>query len=166
MFALVGLPYTLKFLWAPLTDRFGVPLLGRRRGWLQRLAGLGTHTELAWRDARSLRLPQSINAFDDTRLNRDLYFWLAALAACEYSHDDDWFTHSQALTRRTLRRYPGLAARYRRLCQAHLARRPDPQRLPANEARREQAILYNSARRCEVHKLLTGEIGFEYQLTT
>jgi nitric oxide reductase NorD protein len=112
----------------------------RRRGWLQRLAGLGTHTELAWRDARSLRLPQSINAFDDTRLNRDLYFWLAALAACEYSHDDDWFTHSQALTRRTLRRYPGLAARYRRLCQAHLARRPDPQRLPANEARREQAI--------------------------
>ena len=32
--------------------------------------------------------------------------------------------------------------------------------------RREQAILYNSARRCEVHKLLTGEIGFEYQLTT
>jgi PAT family beta-lactamase induction signal transducer AmpG len=34
LFALVGLPYTLKFLWAPLTDRFGVPLLGRRRGWL------------------------------------------------------------------------------------------------------------------------------------
>jgi PAT family beta-lactamase induction signal transducer AmpG len=34
LFALVGLPYTLKFLWAPLTDRFTVPLLGRRRGWL------------------------------------------------------------------------------------------------------------------------------------
>jgi len=34
LFALVGLPYTLKFLWAPLTDRFSVPLLGRRRGWL------------------------------------------------------------------------------------------------------------------------------------
>ena len=111
-----------------------------RRGWLQRLAGLGTHTELAWRDARSLRLPQSINAFDDTRLNRDLYFWLAALAACETSADDNWFTHSQALTRRTLRRYPGLAARYHRLCHAHLARRPDPQRLPASEARRELAI--------------------------
>ncbi len=34
MFALVGLPYTLKFLWAPLLDRFTLPLLGRRRGWL------------------------------------------------------------------------------------------------------------------------------------
>ncbi len=32
--ALVGLPYTLKFLWAPLFDRFTPPFLGRRRGWL------------------------------------------------------------------------------------------------------------------------------------
>src|SRR3978361_1245328 len=32
--SLVGLPYTFKFLWAPLMDRFGLPWLGRRRGWL------------------------------------------------------------------------------------------------------------------------------------
>jgi PAT family beta-lactamase induction signal transducer AmpG len=32
--SLVGLPYTFKFLWAPLLDRFDLPLLGRRRGWL------------------------------------------------------------------------------------------------------------------------------------
>ena len=32
--ALVGVPYTFKFLWAPLMDRFEPPLLGRRRGWL------------------------------------------------------------------------------------------------------------------------------------
>ncbi|MEY8877280.1 MAG: MFS transporter [Leptothrix sp. (in: b-proteobacteria)] len=32
--SLVGLPYTFKFLWAPLMDRFEPPLLGRRRGWL------------------------------------------------------------------------------------------------------------------------------------
>jgi PAT family beta-lactamase induction signal transducer AmpG len=32
--SLVGLPYTFKFLWAPLMDRFDLPLLGRRRGWL------------------------------------------------------------------------------------------------------------------------------------
>jgi MFS transporter, PAT family, beta-lactamase induction signal transducer AmpG len=32
--SLVGLPYTFKFLWAPLMDRFEPPWLGRRRGWL------------------------------------------------------------------------------------------------------------------------------------
>ena len=31
---LAGLPYTFKFLWAPLMDRFEPPGLGRRRGWL------------------------------------------------------------------------------------------------------------------------------------
>lgn len=54
--SLIGLPYTLKFLWSPLFDRFRLPFLGRRRGWLmitQLLAALsvfalgwiGGHTE-------------------------------------------------------------------------------------------------------------------------
>jgi len=38
LFALVGTPYTVKFLWAPIIDALDVPLLsrrfGRRRGWL------------------------------------------------------------------------------------------------------------------------------------
>lgn len=34
LFALVGLPYTLKFLWSPLFDRYSLPFFGRRRGWL------------------------------------------------------------------------------------------------------------------------------------
>jgi PAT family beta-lactamase induction signal transducer AmpG len=34
IFALAGLPYTLKFLWSPLMDRFVPPWLGRRRGWI------------------------------------------------------------------------------------------------------------------------------------
>ena len=38
LFALVGTPYTIKFLWAPVVDALDVPvlspLLGRRRGWL------------------------------------------------------------------------------------------------------------------------------------
>ena len=38
LFALVGTPYTLKFLWAPLVDALHVPFFtrafGRRRGWL------------------------------------------------------------------------------------------------------------------------------------
>jgi len=33
-FALAGLPYTLKFLWSPLMDRYQPPFLGRRRGWI------------------------------------------------------------------------------------------------------------------------------------
>ncbi len=38
LYSLAGLPYTLKFLWAPIVDAFQVPILtkflGRRRGWL------------------------------------------------------------------------------------------------------------------------------------
>src|SRR5262245_3489499 len=33
LFALVGLPYTWKFVWSPLMDWFKLPFLGRRRGW-------------------------------------------------------------------------------------------------------------------------------------
>lgn len=34
LFALVGLPYAFKFVWSPLLDRYRIPILGRRRGWL------------------------------------------------------------------------------------------------------------------------------------
>jgi MFS transporter, PAT family, beta-lactamase induction signal transducer AmpG len=34
MMSLVGIPYTVKFLWAPFLDRFTLPFLGRRRGWM------------------------------------------------------------------------------------------------------------------------------------
>jgi len=34
LFSLVGIPYTIKFLWAPLMDRWVPPFLGRRRGWM------------------------------------------------------------------------------------------------------------------------------------
>lgn len=34
LFALVGFPYTWKFLWSPLMDRFQILILGRRRGWM------------------------------------------------------------------------------------------------------------------------------------
>jgi PAT family beta-lactamase induction signal transducer AmpG len=33
LFSLVALPYTWKFLWSPLMDRYRLPFLGRRRGW-------------------------------------------------------------------------------------------------------------------------------------
>ena len=34
LFSLVGIPYTWKFLWAPMMDRYVPPFLGRRRGWM------------------------------------------------------------------------------------------------------------------------------------
>jgi len=46
-FALVGQPYTYKFLWAPLMDRYSPPFLGRRRGWLV-ITQLALLALLAW----------------------------------------------------------------------------------------------------------------------
>src|SRR5665213_2141994 len=34
LFALVQMPYSFKFLWAPIMDRYVPPFLGRRRGWI------------------------------------------------------------------------------------------------------------------------------------
>lgn len=34
LFALIGFPYTWKFIWSPLMDRYTPPMLGRRRGWM------------------------------------------------------------------------------------------------------------------------------------
>src|ERR1700754_94320 len=62
LFALVGTPYTIKFLWAPIVDALDVPvlarLLGRRRAWLVFsqiwmivaiiLLGLCDPTRVAW----------------------------------------------------------------------------------------------------------------------
>ena len=40
LFALVMFPYTWKFLWSPLMDRFSFGSLGRRRGWMALTQGL------------------------------------------------------------------------------------------------------------------------------
>ena len=50
--SLVGLPYTFKFLWAPLMDRFELPWLGRRRGWLV-LTQLALAAALWWMSSTS-----------------------------------------------------------------------------------------------------------------
>jgi PAT family beta-lactamase induction signal transducer AmpG len=55
-FALVGQPYVYKFLWAPLMDRYRLPFLGRRRGWLLAtqallLAGIAWMGSLSPRDS-------------------------------------------------------------------------------------------------------------------
>lgn len=47
MMSLVGIPYTLKFFWAPVLDRITLPFLGRRRGWLL-LTQLFLMAAIAW----------------------------------------------------------------------------------------------------------------------
>ena len=34
LFSLIGIPYVWKFLWSPFIDRYSLPFLGRRRGWM------------------------------------------------------------------------------------------------------------------------------------
>jgi hypothetical protein len=79
-------------------------------------------------------------AVPDPALNRDLYLWLAALAAQGSPDAYDWFRASQRMSRAVLERYPGMASRYERLVEAYLATRIPPERLPADEAAQEQAL--------------------------
>jgi PAT family beta-lactamase induction signal transducer AmpG len=60
----VGLPYLLKFLWAPLLDRYPLPILGRRRGWIlaTQLAMVGSVLLLAIQDPTSSLMPIAICA--------------------------------------------------------------------------------------------------------
>lgn len=47
-FALIQFPYTWKFLWAPLLDRYGIlPWLGRRRSWML-VSQIGLIASIAW----------------------------------------------------------------------------------------------------------------------
>lgn len=113
---------------------------GAHRSWLQRLAGSGEKAALAKRDAETLRLPPEIAAFPDKSLNRDLYLWLAALAASDEAPQRPWLIRNQRATLAALRNYPGLKPRYQRLVAAHLSERLDPAQMNPDEAAQEQAI--------------------------
>lgn len=101
------------------------------------------------RDQENLLLPAELAVFPDTALNRELYFWLAAHAACLPALppiDDplqrDVLTLHAALegVDVALARFPGLAPRYRRLSAALLPLRPT-RSLPAVERALEALIL-------------------------
>lgn len=105
--------------------------------------------DVARRDEENLLLPPSIDVFAEAALNRDLYFWLAALLAVARRvprHDDPlcqdlaWLRESVAASQRVLANFPGLRERHARLCQAMLAVRPE-RRLPPTEAAVEAVVL-------------------------
>ena len=121
------------------------PAMGQRiggpRGWLQRVAGVGQRAALSTLDTETLALPPVLAVFDDARLNRDLYMWLAALAAGHMEQTSGWIAGNLAASARALERFPGLRGRYRRLVQAHLAQRPLPDKLrPPAAAAIERAV--------------------------
>lgn len=115
-------------------------LHGARRSLLERLAGSERKADLAWLDTQALRLPPVIDAYPDANLNRDMYFWLAALAAVDPQPGLPWLARNQAAVLEVTENFPGLAACYGRLVDAEIARRPDIGKLPPDEARQEQAI--------------------------
>jgi len=111
-----------------------------RRNWVQKLAGSGSRVALAWRDPETLHLPERINCFAEAELNRELYYWLAALATAPEFPQHNWIRRSQLQVLYVLERYPGLNRRYQRLSQALVRQRPDPNLLPVPEAVQEQRI--------------------------
>ncbi len=108
------------------------------RSWLRRVARSEEKIELAWRDDEALYLPSSINLFPDASLNRELYFWLAALAV--EIRDGSWFIENQQATARLLNKFPGLNARYQRLLHATLLCRPDIGSLSTDNAAQEEIL--------------------------
>lgn len=116
-----------------------------RRSWLQRLAGSGKRAELAWRDQQTLMLPAQLDSFDSQALNRDHYYWLAALAAVQgdgaaMAGEAQWFARCQESCAKVIQRYPGLEKKYQQLVQAHLAQRPFIENLPEHLRDTERAL--------------------------
>ena len=132
---------------------------GARRSLLQRIAGADERVARARMDVSTLRLPPELDVLPERGLNRDLYLWLAAVAAAPPAEDGDGhpalgpvpdepideaatreLRENQAATLRALARWPGIQARYRRLVDAVIAQRPRLDKLPPAEAEREKLI--------------------------
>lgn len=110
-----------------------------RRSLLQKVAGTCQQLPVAWCDASSLRLPPHLAVYPDIELNRELYRWLALLAA-QAGEMRHWSRDNQRWTLALLQRFPALRPRYLRLVEAHLALRPDSHSLNPSEAALERAI--------------------------
>ncbi len=79
-----------------------------RRTWLQRVAGTCEQAPVSWFNGDSLRLPESLAVYPQAELNRELYRWLALLAASAgpLRH---WAQDNQRWARQLLDAYPLLS---------------------------------------------------------
>ncbi|NMP30619.1 VWA domain-containing protein [Thalassotalea sp. M1531] len=112
-----------------------------RRTFLQKIAGENQQISLAWQDEESLRLPETLAVFSTKELNRDLYIWLAVLAAHHQDKFRHWAIDNQALVLSVLTAYPSLQARYDRLAKAFVESRADISKRPKEEQLMEQSIV-------------------------
>ncbi|MFL9675436.1 VWA domain-containing protein [Pseudomonas marginalis] len=110
-----------------------------RRNLLMRIAGTCKHAPLASCDGNRLRLPSSLAVYPTVALNRELYRWLALLAA-HAGPMNHWARDNQRWTWLLLQRYPALLPSYQRLVDAHIPLRPDPASLSPAEAALEKAL--------------------------
>ena len=112
-----------------------------RRSFLQKIAGENQQVSLAWQDDESLRLPESIAVFPTKALNKDLYIWLAVMAANHQDRFSHWATDNQALVISVLEKFPSLKPRYDRLAKAFVESRIPTDKLPQEEQAMEKAIV-------------------------
>lgn len=112
---------------------------GGPRGWLERVAGSGTHAATGRLEPEALSLPPTVAVFDDVALNRSLYLWLAAMAA-SIEPSGDWIGDNVRASKAVLRRFPGLASRYQALLAAQRGLRPALSRLKGRTAQAETLV--------------------------
>ncbi len=111
------------------------------RNWIQKISGTGKKAELCHFSGDHFYLPEHLACFPTLALNRDLYFWLAAMGSFNHSpRAEQVIEHNQYLTQCVLTQWPGIKACYQRLAQAHLQQRPQATSLPTDIQAAEQAI--------------------------
>ncbi len=122
----------------------------QKRGLARTLSSHRHLNALAWQESSNAHLPESIQRFDETTLNRDLYYWLAAYIAFDQPLPAPALNQpplSPALAHllqgvmtsaRVLKACPGLVERYQRLCTACLKERETL--LPMEKLYRNNAV--------------------------
>jgi nitric oxide reductase NorD protein len=121
-----------------------------RLSFRERLGHSSAHHNGLRFDGKNLFLPDQMDAYPEAQLNTMLYFWLAAFAVCAKNHFIQYpadplqadlvrLHQAQKTSHEVLQHFPGLKARYLRLCEALRASRP-ARNLPPVETEIERTI--------------------------
>lgn len=105
-------------------------LNAEKRSFMQKIAGTAKTSEHAVRDDQTLQLPWTLAFFPEVRLNRNLYIWLAAMAATIVEPHSNWLERSRLQTVKLLTEWPGLRPMYDELVASHMQQRGELQAVP------------------------------------